>query len=77
MGQSLCPDLSLIYGKHEMFGFFTKMHQEGMEYHFERDLTENKRVKDFNANLDRGNHNSANSRPEELETKINRQVSYG
>ena len=27
-----------------MFGFFTEIHQEGMEYHFERDLTENERV---------------------------------
>ena len=69
-------DLESIYGRHEMFGFFTEMHQEGMEYHFDRDLTENERVEELQANLTRGNHNSAKSRPKELATKINREVTY-
>ena len=70
-------DLESIYGKHELFGFFTEMHQEGMEYHFERDLTEHERVEELQENLARGNHNSAKSRPKELETKITREVIYG
>ena len=70
-------DLESIYGKHELFEFFTEMHQEGMEYHFDCDLTENERVEELQANLARGNHNSAKSRPEELATKINREVTYG
>ena len=77
-GSEFCSieDLESIYGKHELFGIFTEMHQEGMEYHFERDLTENGRVEEIQANLARGNHNLANSRPKELETKINREVTY-
>ena len=43
------------------------MHQKGIEYVFDRDLTENERVEELNTNLARGNHNSANSRPKELE----------
>ena len=48
-----------------------------MEYHFDRDLTESERVEEVQANLLRGNHNSAKDRPKELETKITREVSYG
>ena len=70
-------DLESIYGRHEMFGFFTEMHQEGIEYHYDRDLTENERLEELQANLTCGNHNSAKSRPEELVTKINREVTYG
>ena len=33
-------DLESIYGKHELFGFFKEIHQEGMEYHFGRSLAE-------------------------------------
>ena len=69
--------LSAIYRKHEMLGFFTKIHQEGMEYYFDHDLTKNERVEELNANIARGNHNSAKSRPKELETKINRELTYG
>ena len=54
-----------------------EMYQEGMEYHFDRDLTENERAEELQENLARGNHNSAKSRPEELATKINRKVTYG
>ena len=57
--------------------FSTEMHQERMEYHFERDLTENKRVEELQANLACGNQNLAKSRPKELESMINREVTYG
>ena len=70
-------DMESIYGEHELFGFFTEIHQEGMEYHFDRDLTESERVEEVQANLLRGNHNSAKDRPKELETKITREVTYG
>ena len=44
-------DLSAIYRHHELFPFFKEMHQEGMEYHYDRDLTEDERVDELQANL--------------------------
>ena len=70
-------DLESIYGRHELFGFFTEMHQQGMEYHYDRDLTESEKEEELQTNLTRGNHNSAKSCLKELETKINREVMYG
>ena len=64
-GSDFCSieDLESIYGKHELFEFFMEIHQEGMGYHFDQDLTENERVEELQANLARGNHNSVKERP--------------
>ena len=48
-----------------------------MEYKFDCELIENERVEEQSTNLACRNHNSANSRPKDLEPKINRKVLYG
>ena len=53
------------------------MHQQGIGYRFENELTENTRVEELSANIARENHNSANSRPTDLESKIEKEVYYG
>ena len=70
-------DLSSIYRQHELFSFFKVMHQKGMEYIFKRDLTEDERMAELEANIARGNHASAKSQPKELERKVDREVTYG
>ena len=66
-----------IYRDHELFPFFMKLHQEGMEYIYKETLTDSERMAELEANIDRGNHKSATSKPEELKEKINRDVHYG
>lgn len=53
------------------------MHQKGMEYVFNRDLTEDERMVELNANIARRNDSSAKSQPKELEKKINREITFG
>ena len=48
------------------------MHQKGMTYIFDCELSE--RLEGLTANLAQGNHNSAKQRPKDLETKITRKV---
>ena len=70
-------DLQRIYHKHPLFNFFQRLHQRGMDYIYKRELTENERMAELDANIKRGNHKSATSRLEDLLSKVKRDVVYG
>ena len=70
-------DLKLLYHQHELFPFFTEMHQQGMEYVYDREFSEVERMAELSANLARGNQKTANSNPEELKEKMKGEVQHG
>mmetsp|Transcript_42028 Transcript_42028/g.48575 ORF Transcript_42028/g.48575 Transcript_42028/m.48575 type:complete len:97 (-) Transcript_42028:116-406(-) len=53
------------------------MHQKGMEYIFKGDLTEVERMAELEVNIARGNHSTVESKPKELEKKVDREVTFG
>ena len=70
-------DLTAIYHDHDLFPFFKGLHQNGMEYIYNKELTDCERMAELEANISRGNHRSATERPTELRTKLDREVEYG
>jgi hypothetical protein len=50
-------DLEVVFGRHPNFAFFSDIHTNGMDYHFDYELTEDERMAELEANLERGNHN--------------------
>jgi hypothetical protein len=53
--------LDRIFQGHPSFSFFRTTLKEGMNYFFEEDISEEQRVRELKANLERGNHKSATS----------------
>ena len=48
-----------------------------MDYHYIRELTNNERMAELKATLEKGNHKGASLQPEILEEKIHRDVKFG
>ena len=69
-------DLSSIYRRHKLFLFFTEIHYQGMKYNLYCELTENMKVEELSANLDRGNHHLVISSLKGLKAKVNKEVNY-
>ena len=69
--------LRKIFRFHLLFSFFTDLYERGMEYVYTRDLSESKRMVKLRQQIERGNHNSATSKPKELLEKVYRDVKYG
>ena len=53
-----------IFGGHPDYGFFKETLQTGMDYFFDTKIFKEQRVLEIQANLERGNHKSATSKPE-------------
>jgi hypothetical protein len=69
--------LDKVFGGHPNFGFFRTVLKEGMNYFFEQDILEEQRTAELEANLERGNHKSATSRPEVTEAQLKKDVRHG
>ena len=70
-------DLESIYGNHDLFPFFKKVHQNGMEYKYTRELTPDEKMAELEAQLQKGNHKGAVTQEEELKKKLHRDIQYG
>jgi hypothetical protein len=55
--------LEKVFAGHPNFAFFRNVLQQGMEYFFHEDISEEQRVAELEANLSRGNHKSATTEP--------------
>jgi len=56
--------LEKILGGHPNFPFFKKIYEKGMDYEFIREISEEERSSEVQANIERGNHKSAEASPE-------------
>ncbi|OEU12035.1 hypothetical protein FRACYDRAFT_245162 [Fragilariopsis cylindrus CCMP1102] len=70
-------DLEAVFGRHPNFDFFSEILTNGMDYHFDFDLTEDERMAELEANLERGNHNSAKDDEEVLIKMAYKEVKHG
>jgi hypothetical protein len=69
--------LQKIFGGHPNFGFFKDTLKKGMDYFFDSEISEEQCVLELEANLERGNHKSATSRPEITEKQLLKDVHHG
>ena len=71
-GQEFRPleQLDKIYSEHPLYLFFSHVHQHGMDYALDFELTEKERMAELELNLERGNHKSATLKPYELKANI-------
>ena len=70
-------DLRSVFGKHPNFEFFESTVLNGMTYHFDRELTEDERMAELEAQVLRGNHKSATSDPEGTDKMTGKDVKKG
>jgi hypothetical protein len=66
-----------IFGGHPNFGFFKETLKKGMDYFFDSEISEEQRVLELEANLERGNHKWATSKPEITEKQLLKDVYHG
>jgi hypothetical protein len=71
------PSLRRILGEHTNFEFFAKILSDGMPYVFTRELSEEERIQELEANITRGNHKSANDAPDEAKRLLGKDVTHG
>ncbi len=69
--------LQKIFGGHPNFGFFKETLRKGMDYCFDTEISEEQRVLELEANLERGNHKSATSKPDITEKQLLKDVYHG
>jgi hypothetical protein len=69
--------LNSIFGGHPNFGFFRDTLHSGMDYFFEYELSEEQRILELEANLERGNHKSSNLEPDITEKEVFKDVQHG
>ena len=69
--------LERIYSRHPNFKFVKTMLENGMDFTFEYELTEEERVADLQAALDYGNHKSAEANMEEILRLLHKDVLHG
>jgi hypothetical protein len=69
--------LDRILGQHPNSPFFCNVLGSGMDYYFESDLTEDKRLAKLNANLNRGNHQSPSQDEAKVEKLLGKEVQHG
>jgi hypothetical protein len=69
--------LKAILGGHTNFEFFAHIITKGMSYVFTRELSEEERTTELAANVERGNHKSANDAPTEVTRLLGKDVKHG
>ena len=69
--------LKPIVGRHKNFGFLQRMLEDGFEYFLTRSLSEDERKAEFEAQWDRGNHQSAVSSEGEVRGLLEGDVTHG
>ena len=69
--------LEPIIGDHPNFESLLHTFENGMDYHFVRELNETERADELSAQLERGNHKSAKGDPEHLEKLLEKDVRHG
>jgi hypothetical protein len=69
--------LQKIFGGDPNFGFFKETLKKVMDYFFDTKLSEEQRVLELEANLERGNHKLATSKPKITEKQILKDVYHG
>jgi hypothetical protein len=69
--------LELILGQHPNFPELAKILADGMDYRFATTITEETRLTETLAMMERGNHKSAESRAEHVEKALSKDVLHG
>ena len=69
--------LEKVLGSHPKFDSFRPILIEGMRYEFRRELSEEERIKELGAMLERGNHKSAKDDTAEVERLLGKDVEHG
>lgn len=69
--------LRRIVGRHPGFEYLEEMLTSGFDYHLGRELSEQERTKELQAQLDRGNHKSAMQNLEEVRSLLSADVRRG
>ena len=69
--------LRRILGHHPGFAYLEEMFTSGFDYHLTRELTEQERIKELMAQLERGNHRSAVENMEEIRSLLSGDVRRG
>ncbi|MBM3301327.1 MAG: hypothetical protein FJY85_15405, partial [Deltaproteobacteria bacterium] len=69
--------LGVVVGQHPHFDYLREMLEEGFDYRLTRELSEEDRVAEFEAQLSRGNHQSAVAEQEEVTTMLAGDVTRG
>jgi hypothetical protein len=69
--------LEKIFAGHPNFAFFRGVLQKGMDYFFHQEISEEERMAELEANLERGNHKSATSDPLITTKALHKDVKFG
>ena len=69
--------LSRLVGLHPNFPFLKEMFQAGFDYFLSRDLSEEERMTELDAQLERGNHKSATENEDEINSLLTGDVVHG
>jgi hypothetical protein len=69
--------LSTIVGNHQTFSFLKQMFEEGFGYHLTRELSEEERQAEYDAQYDRGNHQSALIDKDQVKKLLDADVLHG
>jgi hypothetical protein len=69
--------LEEVIGGHPNFGDLKAMFTYGFDYFLKRELTEEERLKEFEAQLERGNHKSATQNESEVQALLEGDVKHG
>ena len=70
-------DLRSTFRQHPNFEFFESTVLDGMHYHFTKELTDDERMAELEAQITRGNHKSATSDPEGTSKMTGKDVTKG
>ena len=69
--------LKKILGEHPNFATFSTVLEKGMDYHFTEELSEEQRLAELDAMIERGNHKSAMEDSEEVAKLLEKDVLHG
>ena len=69
--------LSRLVGRHPNYPFLKEMFQSGFEYFLSRELSEEERTTELEAQLERGNHKSATENEDEINSLLTGDVVHG
>ena len=69
--------LEKIIGNHPHFDYLKKVFEGGMDYEFSSEVTEDERKEELQAQLERGNHQSALKESDRIAELLNKDVKHG
>jgi hypothetical protein len=78
-GSEFCPlhQLKKILGDHPHFPELARILTHGMDYRYSEILTEEERVAEVSQMMERGNHQTAENKPERVKLLLNKDVTHG